>query len=115
MTGGVGGVTGGVGVIGVSGFIIVGGGVGVGVTGVSGLHSFPTFLYPVLHVLTSQVPQVFVVVFHTCSPLPLAMVQGFLLFIQEFPSLWNSGLQFCTSHDSHHLVVSLYCCTPFPL
>ena len=65
----------------------VGVGVGVGVTGISGLHSFPTFLYPVLHVLTSQAHQVFVVVFHACSPLPLTRVQGFLLGTQEFPSL----------------------------
>ena len=93
----------------------VGVGVGVGVTGISGLHSFPTFLYPVLHVLTSHTPQVFVVVFHTCSPLPLATVQDFLLFIQEFPSLWNPGLQFLRVHGPYALAAAFQVFSLFPL
>ena len=88
------------------------GGVGVGV---SGLHSFPTFLYPVLHVFTSQVPQVFIVEFHVCSPLPLATVQDFLLFTQEFPSLWNPGLQFLRVHGPYALAAAFQVFSLFPL
>ena len=68
-----------------------------------------------LHVFTSQAHQVFVVVFHACSPLPLATVQDFLLFTQEFPSLWNPGLQFLRVHGPYALAAAFQVFSLFPL
>lgn len=51
------------------------------------LHSFPTFVYPALQAFTSHVHQVFVVEFHTCSPVPSAIVQDFLFGAHAFASM----------------------------